>query len=118
MRACDNRCECCRQEYPRYILAVYRIGGGTGEESNDEGMDESGVLVLCARCWYALKAHPEADAMFRSIAARRHVEIREAIQDILEKKSAPYMPETDFDLAELFAEAYDHNGMDLFLNGM
>jgi hypothetical protein len=118
MRACDNRCDCCRQQYPRYILDVHVIGEGRSANPQEGGIDERHVLVLCAQCWYAMKALPGSDAMLRSIPARRPPEIRAKIQRILDRKSAPYMPETEFDLAELFAEAYDHNAMDLFLNGM
>ncbi|HDR72894.1 MAG TPA: hypothetical protein ENN85_03120 [Methanoculleus sp.] len=111
MRACANRCECCKREYPRYILEVHAIG----ESSR---INERQVVVMCAQCWHSTKNLPGHSALLRSIIAERPPEIRAKIQRILVKKSAPYMPETEFDLAEVFAEAYDNNGMDLFLNGM
>jgi len=118
MRACDNRCECCRQQYPRYILEIHTIGGGIIANPQGSEINERHVVVMCAQCWHATKNLPESNAMLRSIVRERPPEIRARIQRILAKKSAPYMPETEFDLAELFADAYDNNGMDLFLNGM
>jgi hypothetical protein len=118
MRACDHRCECCRQQYPRYILEVRTFGDRTTASLQGTEIDERHVVVICAQCWHATKNLPEGDALLRGIAAERPPDIRAKVQRILARKSAPYMPETEFDLAEIFADAYDHNGLDLFLNGM
>ncbi|MDG6257802.1 MAG: hypothetical protein QCH35_09450 [Methanomicrobiaceae archaeon] len=118
MRACDHRCECCRQQFQRYILEIHAIGEDTTANSQGCDIDERHVIVMCARCWHSTKNLPGSNAILQSIAVERAPEIRAQIQRILAKKPTPYMPETEFDLAELFADAYDTNGMDLFLNGM
>lgn len=118
MRACANRCECCKQEYPRYILEVRVIGGGATANSRAPGITERDVVVTCAQCWHATRSLEGSDGILRSITAERPPEVRASIQSILAKKSKSYMPETEFDLEELFADAFDLNGMDLFLNGM
>jgi hypothetical protein len=118
MRACDNRCECCGQQYSRYILEIRGIGESETRPHPVRRINEGDVVVICARCWHATKGMTGHDALLRSIVRERPKEVKIRIQEILDHKSAPYMPETDFDLAELFAEAYDPNAMDLFLNGM
>jgi hypothetical protein len=118
MRACANRCECCKQEYPRYILEVRVIGGRASANPRAPGIIERDVVVTCAQCWHATRKLEESERIFRSITAERPPEVRAKIQRILDQKSKSYMPETEFDLEELFADAFDLNGMDLFLNGM
>ncbi|WP_305066752.1 HNH endonuclease [Methanoculleus sp.] len=110
-------CERCRRMFRLPLLEIHyirehcRLGGRRTENV------EENLIVLCSACHQKVHATSHAERELAALRSARPASVRGAIRTILSQQSRTIHPPADIDLAEVFREALEVGGIDLFLNG-